>query len=168
MLQSFAPQRLQSTTLHELGQVLRHVRPQRDEPTITLLDGLLRPSGIACDECSKTWSIDCPERCAYTYGGIEAACVALQGVDLIFFDSDGTSPWVFEWLTLERACLPRLVFLMNLSLPNHGAWIRERLLALGYAEVWTGRTILGDAPYATMGFSDVRRVRSWALLALTK
>ena len=45
-------------------------------------------------------------------------------------------------LEVERACAPGLVLLLNLSLPNHGAWIKERLLALGYTEIWRGQVLL--------------------------
>merc|ERR1711924_572667 len=97
------------------------------------------------------------------YGAIEAACGALGGIDLVFLDSDGSSELVFEWTALEKACVPRLVLILNLSLPRHGGWIKERLLGLGYTEIWTDRAKVHDVPYTTMGYSDVRRIRSWSM-----
>ncbi|CAJ1328309.1 unnamed protein product [Effrenium voratum] len=141
----------------------------KDSPAVWLLNGGVRPNSTECQQCASSWKVDCPERCAYQYGVVEAACEALHGVDLVFFDSDGSAAdgWLAEWLAIERACAPGLVLLLNLSLPNHGAWIRDRLRALGYEEVWWEASLLHQDIYATMAFSDVRRVRSWALLAYT-
>merc|ERR1719343_1596801 len=88
-------------------------------------------------------------------------------MDLVFFDSDGSAAddYLVEWLTIERTCAPRYVLIVNLSIPHHGGWIRERLLRLGYTEIWTDGMVLHSEPYMTVAFSDVRRVRSWALLA---
>ncbi|CAE7891102.1 unnamed protein product [Symbiodinium necroappetens] len=109
-----------------------------EEAFVGLLAGPMRPRNSSCSECLSQWALDCPERCVYSFGAIEAACEALRGVDLVFLDSDGSAAdgWLVEWLQVERACAPRLVLLLNLSLPNHGAWIKERLLTLGYTEVW--------------------------------
>eukprot|EP00439_Symbiodinium_sp_Y106_P067048 s834_g11.t1 len=136
---------------------------------VGLLAGPLRPRNSSCSECLWKWALDCPERCVYSFGAIEAACEALRGVDLVFLDSDGSAAdgWLVEWLQVERACAPRLVLLLNLSLPNHGAWIKERLLALGYTEIWRDGLLLNPDPFSTMAFSDVRRARTWSLLAYT-
>lgn len=168
--------RLRYRARADLGGIMRRMRTFSStsrnvksvrEPVVWLLNGPLRPNTTECLECGHTWKMDCPERCAYSFGLIEAACEGLSGVDLVFFDSDGSAAddWLYEWLTIERVCAPRYVLLVNLSLPHHGGWIRERLLGLGYVEVWADRAVLHPEPYATMAFSDVRRVRSWALLA---
>ncbi|CAE6920305.1 unnamed protein product [Symbiodinium sp. CCMP2456] len=144
-------------------------RGEDQESIVGLLAGPMRPRNSSCSECLSKWALDCPERCVYSFGAIEAACEALRGVDLVFLDSDGSAAdgWLVEWLQVERACAPRLVLLLNLSLPNHGAWIKERLLTLGYTEVWRDGLLLNPDPFSTMAFSDVRRVRTWSLLAYT-
>ncbi|CAE7946409.1 unnamed protein product [Symbiodinium sp. KB8] len=120
-----------------------------EEAFVGLLAGPMRPRNSSCSECLSQWALDCPERCVYSFGAIEAACEALRGVDLVFLDSDGSAAdgWLVEWLQVERACAPRLVLLLNLSLPNHGAWIKERLLTLGYTEVWRDGLLVNPGEY---------------------
>lgn len=109
-----------------------------------VLSAKLRPNSPGCQDCARFWTVDCPEKCTYQYGVIEAVCEGLKGVDLVFWDSDGSAAdgWLPEWLSIERTCAPRFVLLLNLSLPNHGAWIRERLRAFGYREIWWDAKIL--------------------------
>ena len=53
---------------------------------------------------------------------------------------------LLEWLTIEKHCNPRLVFINNCNIPYHaGGWIKERLLA---SSEWTellGGTIRDDS-----------------------
>lgn len=155
-------------TLHAVASRLRQGLQGRQKAWI--LSAKLRSNesnAMGCQKCITVWTVDCPEKCTYEYGAIEAVCEGLKGIDLVFWDSDGSAAdgWLLEWLSIERACAPRFVLLLNLSLPNHGAWIRERLRASGYQEVWWDAKILHPDPYLTMTLSDVRRVRSWVLLA---
>ena len=131
------------STLHAIAQRLRQGHG-KDSSTAWVVSVGLRSNSSHCEECMRYWTVDCPEKCTYQYGAIEAICEGLQGVDLVFWDSDGSAAdgWLLEWLSIERACAPRFVLLLNLSLPNHGAWIQERLRALGYQEVWWDAKIL--------------------------
>ena len=133
-LRPWRPRRVQGDS----SALASRIRAQRRSPQVWLLAGSLRPNSTDCQRCALTWTVDCPERCVYQYGPIEAACEGLHGVDLVFLDSDGSAAdgWLVEWLSIERACAPTFVLLLNLSLPNHGAWVRERLRALGYKELW--------------------------------
>ena len=134
-LNTWQPRRLKTSSPLHLQAVASRIR---SVGAVWLLSGGLRPNSTGCQQCASQWTIDCPERCSYEYGAIEAVCEGLKGVDLVFWDSDGSAAdgWIIEWLSIERACAPRFVLLLNLSLPSHGAWIRDRLRALGYREVW--------------------------------
>lgn len=143
VLSTWRPRRLKAANNLDLQVVAFRIR-QETKSSVWLLSGGLRPNSTGCQQCALSWTVECPEMCTYQYGAIEAACEGLQGVDLVFFDSDGSAAdgWLIEWLSIERACAPRFVLLLNLSLPNHGAWIRERLKAFGYKEVWWDVSVL--------------------------
>lgn len=169
-LKAWQPRRVKAstTTLYAVASRLRQdLQGLQGRQKAWILSAQFRSNATGCQKCTTVWTVDCPEKCTYQYGAIEAVCEGLKGIDLVFWDSDGSAAdgWLLEWLSIERACAPRFVLLLNLSLPNHGAWIRERLRASGYQEVWWDAKILHPDPYLTMTLSDVRRVRSWALLA---
>ena len=74
--------------------------------SVGILAGPLRPNSSDCTLCSSLWALDCPERCVYEFGAIEAACEGLRGVDLVFLDSDGSAAdgWLVEWLQDLLSC----------------------------------------------------------------
>ena len=170
-LKAWQPRRVKASTAtlyavaSRLRQGLQGVQGLQGRQKAWILSAQLRSNATGCQKCTTVWTVDCPEKCTYHYGAIEAVCEGLKGIDLVFWDSDGSAAdgWLLEWLSIERACAPRFVLLMNLSLPNHGAWIRERLRASGYQEVWWDAKILhpGNASY---GLWSLSRSYHWASL----
>ena len=118
-LKAWQPRRVKAstTTLYAVASRLRQdLQGLQGRQKAWILSAQFRSNATGCQKCTTVWTVDCPEKCTYQYGAIEAVCEGLKGIDLVFWDSDGSAAdgWLLEWLSIERACAPRFVLLLNL------------------------------------------------------
>mmetsp|Transcript_98219 Transcript_98219/g.173981 ORF Transcript_98219/g.173981 Transcript_98219/m.173981 type:complete len:362 (-) Transcript_98219:73-1158(-) len=168
-LSDFTPMVLEPADASQLVEALQETSASGDTAALERLGGQLAPLTVyhglpypsqpeIKDDLS---SMQVASKFEPEPSPLEALCRALRPRLVVL---DPTSAIVREWLVIEAACKPDIVFIFNTNLPNGAGWIREKLMLRGdWAEVLTG--VILDPAVAGAGLvSEVLMPRRWSLL----